>query len=86
MRARGYCEKKAADFKEEEVEAQGQEEAIVKEVRDPGCPTSEERERHHKTHGAFRPWCPVCVEAKGIEDPHHFAQHGREHGDSSCFH
>ena len=36
-------------------------------------------ERHYKTHVPFRPWCPVCVEAKGIEDPHHCAQHGREH-------
>ena len=78
-RARGYCEKKTADREEEEVEAQGQEEAIVKEVRDPVCPTSEERERHYKTHVPFRSWCPVCVEAKGIEDPHHCAQHGREH-------
>ena len=58
---------------------QRQKEAIVKDVRDPGCPTSEERERHYKTHVPFRPWCPVCVEAKGIEDPHHCAQHGREH-------
>ena len=40
---------------------------------------NEERERHYKTHFSFRPWCPVCVEAKGIEDPHHCAQHGREH-------
>ena len=35
-RARGYCEKKTADCEEEEVEAQGQEEAIAKEVRDDG--------------------------------------------------
>ena len=72
-------EKKTADCEEEEVEAQGQEEAIFKEVRDLGCPTSEERERHYKTHVPFRPWCSVCVEAQGIEDPHYCAQHGREH-------
>ena len=77
--ARGYCEKKTVDCEEEEVEAEGQEETIVKEVRDPGCPTSEERERHYKTHVPFRPWCPVCVEAKGIEDPHRSAQRGRKH-------
>ena len=66
-------------FLEEEVDAEGQEEAIVKEVRDRGCPTPEERERHYKTHVSFHPWCPVCVEAKGIEGPHHSPQQGREH-------
>ena len=78
--ARGYSEKKTVDGEDEEVEAEGQEEAIVKEVRDPGCPTSEERDRHYMTHVPVRPWCPVCVEAKGIEEPYRCAQHGREHG------
>ena len=32
-----------------------------------------------RPHVPFRPCCPVCLEAKGIEDPHHCAQHGREH-------
>ena len=55
------------------------EEATVKEVRDPGKPTEEERERHNKTHLPFRPWCPVCVEAKGTEDPHRRASPDRVH-------
>ena len=78
-RARGYREKKTVYCEEEEVEAEGQEEAIVKEVRDLGCPTSEERERHYTTHVPFRPWCSVCVEANVIEDPHRSTQQGREH-------
>ena len=64
---------------EDEVEADEPEEAKVREVRDPGCPTVEERERHNKTHVPARPWCPVCVEAKGIEDPHYKAGKDREY-------
>ena len=37
-RARGYCEKKTADCEDEEVEAQGQEEAIVKRGSRPWMP------------------------------------------------
>ena len=54
----------------DDIHAEMNEEAVVREVRDPGCPTYEERERHNKTHIPFRPWCPICVEAKGKEDPH----------------
>ena len=36
--ARGYFEKKTVDIEEEEVEAEGLEEAIVKELRDPWVP------------------------------------------------
>ena len=51
----------------------------MREVRDPGKPTEEEIERHNKTHVPARPWCPVCVEAKGIEDPHCKADPDRVH-------
>ena len=61
------------------MQAETVEEVKVKEVRDPGKPTEEERERHYKTHVPYRPWCPVCVEAKGIEDPHFKADPSREH-------
>ena len=47
------------------------EEIKIRTVRDPGCPTPEEKERHNATHSPYRSWCPVCVEAKGKEDPHH---------------
>ena len=52
------------------------EEAKMKIVRDPGSPTAEERAKHDMTHNPYRSWCPVCVEAKGKEDPHH-----RVHGE-----
>ena len=65
---------KTADCEEEEVEAEGQEEAICKEVRDPGCPTSEERERHYKTHVPFRPWCAVCVSRQRVLKTHIIAR------------
>ena len=39
-------------------------------LRAPGCPTQEERDRHECTHMPHRAWCPVCIEAKGREDPH----------------
>ena len=64
---------------EGEVEAEVYEEAKIREVRDPGCPTYEERERHNKTHCPTRAWCPICCEAKGIEDPHHKADPEREY-------
>ena len=38
-------------------------------VKDPGAPTSEEKEAHNATHLPYRSWCPVCVKAKGKEDP-----------------
>ena len=46
------------------------EELKMKIVRNPGSPTAEEKERHDMTHNPYRSWCPVCVEAKGREDPH----------------
>ena len=35
----------------------------VKVVRDPGCPTAEDLEKHNAIHMPYRPWCPICVEA-----------------------
>ena len=46
------------------------EEVLVKVIKDPGLPTEEEKERHDMTHNPYRSWCPVCVEARGKEDPH----------------
>ena len=72
-------QEKTVDSKEEEVEAERKDEAIAKEIRHFGWPTTEERERHCKTHVPFRPWWLVCIEALGIEDQHRHAQDGREH-------
>ena len=47
-----------------------QDEVKVKVIKDPGLPTPEERERHNMTHNPYRSWCPICVEARGKEDPH----------------
>ena len=45
-----------------------QEKAPLKVARDPGDPTTKEREDHNATHVHFRSWCPICVKAKGRED------------------
>ena len=39
--------------------------------RNPSDPTPAEREAHYATHRPFRPWCPICVKARGREDPHY---------------
>ena len=46
------------------------EEAMIKVMKSPGCPTKEEVERHYTTHLPYRSWCPVCVQGKGKEAPH----------------
>ena len=46
------------------------EETPVRTTRNPADTASEERARHDATHLPFRPWCPVCVEARATEDPH----------------
>ena len=56
---------------EEDECQQGGEEVLIKVVKDPGLPTEAERERHNMTHNPFRSWCPICVEPRGKEDPHH---------------
>ena len=48
------------------------EEAPIKRPRNPADPTPEEREAHMaKGHLPYRPWCSVCVAARGREDPHY---------------
>ena len=43
----------------------------IKVIKDPGNPTPEEIELHNAGgHTPPRSWCPVCVEARGKEDPH----------------
>ena len=36
----------------------------------PIAPSQEEWDEHFRTHINFRNWCPVCVEARGRENPH----------------
>ena len=55
---------------DKDEDQEGEEEVIIKVVKDPGLPTEEERERHNMTHNPYRSWCPVCNEARGKEDPH----------------
>ena len=65
----------------EEVGIDEKTESPVKVVRDPGCPTAEELERHNMTHMPYRAWCPICVEAKGKEDPHRLNREGKGKGE-----
>ena len=34
-------------------------------------PTPKQRREHNCNHLPYRPWCSVCVEARGQEDPHY---------------
>ena len=52
------------------VEADSEESAPIKIARDPGDPSSREREDHCVTHLPYRSWCPICVKAKGKEEAH----------------
>ena len=40
-------------------------------LKSPGQPSVEERTAHEMHHLPHRPWCPECVEARGVDDPHH---------------
>ena len=44
----------------------------------PARPRQEEVDTHNCTHIPFRSWCPVCIEAKGKENPHRRTKGGRE--------
>ena len=33
-------------------------------------PTAQERLDHYRTHFPYRSWCPICVVARGISQPH----------------
>ena len=45
------------------------EEAPIRRPRNPSEPTPEEKEKHWAVHLPYRSWCPVCVKARGREDP-----------------
>ena len=47
--------------------------APIVAVKDPGGPTAEELALHELTHLPHRSWCPICVKARGKEDPHYRA-------------
>ena len=55
-------------------------EPYVKVCKDPGCPTKEEMDNHYVKHLPFRAWCPVCVEARAVEDPHYKKKNEKYHG------
>ena len=40
-------------------------------LKSPGQPSVEERTAHEMHHLPHRPWCPECVKARGVDDPHH---------------
>ena len=39
-------------------------------LRSPIRPSAEDVEKHDATHVPYRNWCPICVAARGKEDPH----------------
>ena len=46
------------------------EESKVKVQVGPQRPSTQEVEEHYATHLPYRSWCPVCIKARGQEDPH----------------
>ena len=40
-------------------------------LKSPGQPSVEEQSAHEVHHLPYRPWCPECVTARGVDDPHH---------------
>ena len=61
-------EVEAAEQRAEDEGAYGQVE--MKPIRTPIAPSAIEFEVHCRTHIPFRDWCPICVAARGTEDPH----------------
>ena len=55
---------------EPSIRSDSQENAPLKVARDPGDPTTKEREDPNATHIPFRSWCPNCVKANGREEAH----------------
>ena len=54
------------------------EEEVVKKVRDPKLPISEEVDNHYVMgHIPYRDWCPICVKAQG-RDMGHRKDDGKE--------
>ena len=45
-------------------------ERIPRTLTSPIRPSASDVERHCLTHLPYRPWCPICVKAKGKEDAH----------------
>ena len=49
---------------------QDQPQRQVRQQRDPGQPTAEERRLHDLTHLPYRSWCRDCVRGRGYAHPH----------------
>ena len=67
-----------SESEDDEIEPVSNEEPPVRTVRNPADPTPEERARHDLTHLPPRPWCPVCVEARAVEDGHYKRTEGEK--------
>ena len=52
------------------IDAPTQDSGDTRPKRQPIEPTEREVEEHAMTHCPYRPWCRICVEAQGKEDPH----------------
>ena len=68
-------EEDAADLRAEVDGEYG--EIHMRPLRSPIAPSTDEFEDHCRTHIPFRNWCPVCVAARGTEDPHRTRDAGR---------
>jgi hypothetical protein len=56
------------EFREEDVAEEVRDPKLMK---DPGAPSPAEVERHNTTHMPYRSWCPICVEGRARDKPHH---------------
>ena len=48
-------------------------------LRSPIRPSAEDVEKHDATHVPYRNWCPICVDARGNEDPHRLPKFSLDH-------
>ena len=66
---------KAQEDKEEDEDQH--EEAPLVIIKDPSAPTPKEKEIHDILHIPHRSWCPICIKARGKEDPHYKKNAGK---------
>ena len=73
-----------AEVDNEEMTAEEETEP-KKAVTMPTMPSKAEVDHHWLDHYPFRSWCPVCVEGRGRERPHHRVREGKRLLPTVCF-
>ena len=64
------------EVEDQENDVECTESRVPKILFNPLLPSRREVEEHDLTHTPYRNWCPICVAARGKEDPHKKVDHG----------